>query len=198
MIKKSIFFVYSLMCLLGLSGCLTKSINPFYTQETAIETPKGMEGKWRTIKSRNEDIPSKEALDINIKGNQMIVTERGKISIFLDIQFFKVKGQDYIDFALNAHHHKLEKFNDYIKLTHGVFKIEKVTKGIALTPINPKWLSDFLKKHPSIGAIEEGDCKEYCEIMLTAPSKDLVRMLKGMKNNKQAFPVDDKVILKKI
>ncbi len=195
--KKLKIITTVIVCALGLSGCLVKSINPFYTQDIVIETPKEIEGKWRTIKSRGEDIPSKESIDVEVKGHQLILKQSGKIPVFLEVNIFKVEAQEYMDYTLNVSRHKLEEFNDYMKLTHGIFKVEQVKEGLALTPLNQKWLTEFFNTNPSMGSIE-GNCGDYCEIMLTASSVELVKVFQNLKGNDLAFPLTDKIILKRM
>jgi hypothetical protein len=188
-------------CMLLLSSCVVKSLNPFYTKKSISfderfigkwkDSKKGM---WTVISFRDEmtkDTPlkkmKKEELQLykEYKNSYYIQREhKGKEALFLATPF-KIKNQTFLDF------YPLENQNDidnllesHIIYTHSLVKYDVNKKG----EIEIRWLDEdkiealFKEKKIKMNHKKVGILKD--KYLLTASSEELEKFIEKYMNSK--------------
>ena len=187
-------------CILFLSSCVVKSLNPFYTKKSISfderfvgEWTDSKKGNWTIISFRDEmtkDTPlkkmKKEELQLykEYKNSYYIGREhKGKEALFLATPF-KINNQTFLDFypvdLRNGNGNLLE---NHIIYTHSLVKYDVNKKG----KIEIRWLDEdkiealfrekkIKMKHTKVGALKD-------KYLLTASSTELEKFIEKYMNS---------------
>ncbi len=182
------------------SGCfLVQSIEPFYTSDISIEAPKKILGSWREFKLNNESYIDTDILKLVFSGTDMIVIPNDGKQLHFQTQFFKIEDQIYLDFVIDASQNELNSLDNFLAFTHSVCRVMIENDQLVLYFIDLKSLKKYLNKHLKISFKEilSEDINYKKRILITSSSSELTEMLRQIGSNKEIFPDNNKIILKR-
>lgn len=196
-VKKNIRILVPLvLCCLYLilsNGCLVRSIYPFYTDEELHQIP-NLKGKWLPQKQNCTHPVS------NTSGKEWIVddytirtVDKHGVPSTLKYKIFKIGNIFYIDTTLSNHAYKEMGKLGFIHVVpaHTICRIEIDKDCVAVRPMNYKWIAKKLKQ----GKISLPYIKIEGEVILTAPSKQLVDFLMKYGSTQELFPCETALFL---
>lgn len=188
-------------CMLFLSSCVVKSLNPFYTKKS-ISFDERFIGKWTDSKKGiwnvvpfkdeiTKETPLKKMKEEDLKmykeyKNSYYIqrTYKGQESLFI-VTPFKINGQTFLDFYPLEYQDEIENLlESHLIYTHSLVKYDIQKNG----EIKIRWLDEdkiqelFKKKkikikHTKIGALKN-------KYLLTAPSKELEKFVEKYVDSK--------------
>jgi len=188
--KKRNIVLFTLLAV-TLSGCLVKSIHPFYKEKDVIYDPT-LVGYWL---DNDSSLWTIEQLKVSSVGPERVV-DSYKINYFekkdeaseFEVHLFKLNGQTYVDFIpFDINVPDMTAF--HLVPTHSIAKIEMSRDSINLKWFNESWLAGLLENnkirisHETIKG-EKGNDDSY---ILTASTEELQKFIIKYGNDPNAF-----------
>ncbi|HYT62185.1 MAG TPA: hypothetical protein VEL06_18540 [Haliangiales bacterium] len=166
-----------------ISGCLPTSINPLYTDKDLVFDP-ALIGVWREKDDSKETWKFEPAGE---KGYQFVYTDdEGKSGRF-EAHLLKLGDARFLDFFPDES--GLEEMNRsafykfHFLRTHSFLKVSQIEPALQMTPLDLKWLREFLGKNPKAVRHEKIGEGDDAQIVLTAPTPELQKfVLKHLKS----------------
>jgi len=192
---KSIVFI----ALLGLilSGCLVKSLHPFFREKDVIFKKELIgtwvdqkSGKWiisqAKMKKKGSGTLGSNTVDSLLNYYTVTLTENGGVSSFTS-HLFKLNNQLFVDF-FPEEISVMDLTSFHLVRTHSIAKIEVLGDSIELKWFNEIWLADLFKNNKiriSHEIISEEDKDE--SFVLTASTDELQKFIIKYGNDPKAF-----------
>jgi hypothetical protein len=185
---KNILLIVTIALLV--SGCLVKSLHPFYKESDVVFNPSLIgtwldndSSKWVIEQSEMKKFPGESQLQNSYK---ITYYEKNEASVF-DTHLFKLNNQLYVDFVPSDI--KIPELTGYhLVPTHSIAKVSISENEISLKWFNETWLASLFEKnkirisHETIPN-EDGD-NMY---VLTASTDELQKFIIKYGNDPAAF-----------
>ncbi len=193
--KKSLGLAFILLTALTQSGCFIQSFQPFYTQDTLVESTATL-GEWYLV-MEGEEVIAEDYPEPWVFGKEQITTFHDSVSSELDVKYFRVNGFDFIDFSPSE---SVSGVNAWWQLhtvpVHSVCKLKFSADSLSLTPLDGGWVEKMLdEKKISLPYISVDDDEDH--IVLTASAQELVSFLNEYGDNEEAFPSETEHLFKR-
>lgn len=194
---KKVFILLLSASFLLCSGCIVQSLNPFFVKEAAVALPE-LKGEWLLVSEGKEDVSQKYKTPWTLDGDGNFQTYDDKgIGSLLEARFFKVDDAVFVD--LYPGDIEQNKINFWWALhvapVHSVCRVRADKDQMVLVPLDYNWLQDQLKagkvKLPFLKAENEDI------FIFSASSSEWMKLLKGLKDNGEAFPAEKAYIFKR-
>lgn len=180
-----------LLIALTLSGCLVKSIHPFYKEKDVIYDP-ALVGYWL---DGDSSLWTVEQLKVSSVGSERAV-DSYKINYFekkdeaseFEVHLFKLNGQTYVDFIpFEINVPDMTAF--HLLPTHSIAKIEMSRDSINLKWFNESWLAGLLENNKIRISHEtiKGENDDDDSYVLTASTEELQKFIIKYGNDPNAF-----------
>ena len=193
--KKTLLPV-ALAALCGMAGCLPTSINPLYTDKDLAFDP-ALAGVW----SDKDD--SKETWTFEKTGEKsykFVYTESdGKAGQF-EARLLKIGDTRFLDFFPDesgiAEMNRSDFYKIHLVRTHSFLKVSQIEPTLQMTPLDLKWLREFLGKNPQAIRHEKIGDGDDAQIVLTASTAELQKFVLTHLKTEGAF--GDPINLKRL
>ncbi len=171
----------------GLAGCIPTSINPLYTGKDLLFDP-ALLGVWSNTGDSKETWAFEKAGETEYK---FIYTEDdGKAGRF-EAHLLKLGNAEFLDlFPDESGIDEMNRSGFYkihLLRTHSFLKVSRSGPALQMTPLDLKWLREFLAKNPKAiqhHQIGEGD---EAQIVLTASTPELRKFVEKLLRTDGAF-----------
>ena len=194
-VKKSIAIFLSWLIFLSLSGCIVQSLNPFYTEESLIDTPESILGKWKLVKS--PFVGDDDVLPWRFETDEVITFDKNNNEAILTVRYFKIDENIYASFFPDEPDNKL---NTYwvacIQPVHTCCKVEISKNQLVFEPINLNYIIKLIEKGEKIPYFKPENDEDQ-NIIFTASSDQWFSLLKKYNNDQKLFSEEDKFLLKR-
>ncbi len=201
--KQQLFFSYKRMIfvwvgLIGflLSGCLVKSLHPFYKpsdlvfRKDIIGTYVDQEkGTWQIEKAVKQEFLKPDSPQNYYKIT--LVDEKKRKASFTG-NLFKLDNDYYVDFYPEGGNNddQIDLYNLHLLGVHTVAKVIIGKNSIHIKWYNEKWLSELFEQNKIRLAHEKIDNNDA--VVLTASTSDLQKFMRKFANDPNAFKKSDK------
>lgn len=190
--------------LLGTSGCLPVSVEPFYTDECAIPTPKSVIGNWQVTRGGVIDQTGSKARGLAkarpwVWSEKCVLTHDSQnIPSSLRTVFFKIGTNSlYCDVTIGSPGNEGAELNEYwaahIIPVHTLFRADIGQEEIRFYPLRLDYVRNVAKMQDGGSLIESpSDSGLY-----GTSSNAWVKFLATHGEEKNAFSQEDVIILKR-
>ena len=194
--KKTLLPV-ALAALCGMAGCLPTSINPLYTDKDLAFDP-ALVGVW----SDKDD--SKETWTFEKAGEKsykfvLYAENDGKAGQF-EAHLLKIGDTRFLDFFPDesgiAEMNRSDFYKIHLVRTHSFLKVSQIEPTLQMTPLDLKWLREFLGKNPQAIRHEKIGDGDDAQIVLTASTAELQKFVLTHLKTEGAF--GDPINLKRL
>ena len=187
------------LLLVIMSGCLVKSLHPFYTNKDIVYRNDILgtytdqdKGTW-TIEQKLIKNGTWRPLDPEVTSYYLLkMVDQKKRTITFRGVLFKLDNNLYVDFYLEKSDDRDDETDLFAMHVLGVHTVARVTitkNELHLNWYNEKWLSDLFKENKIRLAHEKLDDDN---IVLTASTQELQKFMKKFANDPKAFEKTDK------
>lgn len=194
-------FILILLIAVFLSGCLVKSLHPFY-KESDVIFDETLLGTWLDEDSATWRINpftfSKGFMKGDSTDNSYLVEmfdDTAKISKF-NVHLFNLKEKQFLDFVPIQDDRYEEIINIHLVPTHSIARILFVSEDEAIIAwFDEEWLNSLFEEnrvkiaHEVVKVYGDGLNKEY---VLTASTQELQKFIIKYGNDEDAYFCDDK------
>jgi hypothetical protein len=194
--KKHILIMILLLPLL-ITGCLVKSLHPFFTEKDIV-FDKSLIGNWIDPDSSSWEIRQYMKVTGLFKPEKpdptyLITFKDKKGTGIFHGRLFRLENQLYIDFYPEEIDMENELMGFHMVPSHSLAKIELLSGKIIIRWYNEEWLLNLFKQnririaHERI-PYENGSYNDRdFQVVLTAPTEDLQKFIKKYGNDPKAF-----------
>ena len=174
--KKTLLPV-ALIVLCGLVGCLPTSINPLYTDKDLVFEP-ALVGVWRDKDDPKGTWTFEKAGE---KSYKFVYAESdGKVGQF-DARLLKIGDARFLDFFPDESGIEEMNRSGFYKIhlvrTHSFLRVSQIEPILQMTPLDLKWLREFLGKNPRAIRHEKIGDGDDAQIVLTASTAELQKFV---------------------
>ena len=188
-----------------MSGCLVKSIHPFYTDADLVFN-KDLVGNWQSedhstwVISQSSSFPGFGKPVKDEKCYKIVQTqENGGKAVFL-AHLFKLNNQLYLDFIPDDVPTENTLLSYHVVAMHTFAKVDLKDGKISINWYNENWLTDLFNQnkiriaHERQGYIGGNTTSkdDKSQIILTASTADLQKFIIKYSNDPKAFTTDEK------
>ncbi len=193
--KRKIFVMLGLICFL-LSGCLIKSLHPFYNPSdlvfrkdilgTYVDQEKGT---WQIEQAIKQEFLKPDSPQNHYKIT--LVDDKKRKASFTG-NLFKLDNNYYVDFYPDGGNNddQIDLYNLHLLGVHTVAKVIIGKNNIHIKWYNEKWLSELFEQNKIRLAHEKVDNNDA--VVLTASTNDLQKFMRKFANDPNAFKKSDK------
>ena len=184
--KKTLLPV-ALVVLYGLAGCLPTSINPLYTDKDLVFDP-ALVGVWSDKDDSKETWTFEKAGE---KSYKFVYAESdGKVGQF-DTRLLKIGDARFLDFFPDesgiAEMNRSDFYKMHLIRTHSLLRVSQIEPTLQMTPLDLKWLREFLGKNPHTIRHEKIGDGDDAQIVLTASTPELQKFVLAHLKTEGAF-----------
>ena len=189
------------LVLLLLSGCVVKSLGPFYSDRSLIYF-KDVVGDWRLLTDAGGDVSTNAITSWAFNGTTatdctLLAFDKQNNGATFDVRFFRLGKDVFVD-VLPKDLNGESKVNSYwvciVHPTHTVCKVELKDDKLTLKPLDYDWLRKHVEEHkaslPYTGKLDD-------ERLYSASPKQWDAFLSKQSKNTEAFPDKNAFVLKK-
>jgi len=198
---KTKLIILTVLIAVTMSGCLVKSLHPFYTEKDLVYKP-GLTGNWLGNDSALWEIRQHKAFaglfkdDKPTNSYDIICTEKKGTSKFL-AHLFSIDGHLYLDFYLpDPEGPDLAVM--HLVPAHTLARVELSDKQISINWYNEEWLVKLFNEnririaHERIPYDPDEKNPDNYQVVLTAPTADLQKFIIKYGNDPAAFKTGNK------
>ncbi|NWJ50582.1 MAG: hypothetical protein HXX14_06935 [Bacteroidetes bacterium] len=197
--KQKFFVLLGLICLI-LSGCLVKSLHPFYKpsdlvfrQDIIGAYTDQNKGVWKIEGAVNKNFLGVGKSDKQQNYYKISLLDEKKRTTTFQGCLFKLDNNYYVDFYLekgNNDDAQTELYSYHVIGVHTVAKVLIGKNSLRIKWYNEKWLSELFEQNKirlSHEKIEDNDA-----VVLTASTNELQQFMRKFANDPKAFQKKDK------
>jgi len=193
--KRKILVLVGFICFL-LSGCLVKSLHPFYKpsdivyRKDIIGTYVDQEkGTWQIEQAIKQEFLKADSPQNHYKIT--LVDDKKRKASFTG-NLFKLDNNYYVDFFPEGGNNddQIDLYNLHLLGVHTVAKVIIGKNSIHIKWYNEKWLSELFEQNKIRLAHEKVDNNDA--VVLTASTNDLQKFMRKFANDPNAFKKSDK------
>jgi len=179
-----------------MTGCLPTSINPLYTDKDLAFDP-ALAGVWSDKDDSKETWTFEKAGE---KSYKFLYTESdGKAGQF-EARLLKIGDTRFLDFFPDesgiAEMNRSDFYKIHLVRTHSFLKVSQIEPTLQMTPLDLKWLREFLGKNPQAIRHEKIGDGDDAQIVLTASTAELQKFVLTHLKTEGAF--GDPINLKRL
>lgn len=150
------------------SGCVTQSLNPYYTDNNRVELPQ-LYGEWLSIVQYGNHVENERLSPWNFSNDKIVSFDEENIKSTLNCTYFKIGDNTFVDLLSGQPEPKMNfVWNAGIFLVHTLAKVELDNNSLQITPINDTYLQKLIKEEiitlPSVKTTDNGH-----QIYITSP-----------------------------
>ena len=179
------------LALAMLTGCVTLSVYPYYTDKDVQFDP-ALLGKWVETDKTNADLETWSFEKINDQTYRLTVTDKNEKTEF-DAHLFKLKEHTFLDCLPRDR-------SDYSTPCHLLLRVDHIQPALELRPLSYEWLGKLIEKQPKAirhSMITEANAKgdEVKGFVLAADTTELQKFVLKYVQTKEAW--SDALVMKK-
>jgi len=195
--RKSVLAMAAFLLVI-MSGCLVKSLHPFYTDKDIVYRNDILgtytdqeKGTWTIEQKVIKGGPWRPLVTEATSYYLLKMVDKKKRTVTLRGVLFKLDNNLYVDFYLEKADDKddeTELFSMHVLGVHTVARVTITKNELHLKWYNEEWLSDLFEENKIRLAHENLDDKN---IVLTASTQELQKFMKKFANDPKAFEKKD-------
>lgn len=172
-----------------LTGCVTMSVYPFYTDKDLTYDPT-LVGVWADASTTNASGETWTFERDEGAGYLLKVKEDDKVTEF-DARLFKLKGQLFLDCLVR-------KREDYMLPCHILLRVDSLQSRLQMRLLDYEWLGELIEKQPKAirHALVPGKKSDDQMLVLTADTAALQKFVLKHLATQEAWG-DDPLVMKK-
>ena len=184
-----------LVGLCGMAGCLPTTINPLYTDKDLVFDPT-LVGVWSDKDDSKETWTFEKAGDKSYKF--VYVESDGEVGQF-EARLLKIGDARFLDFFPDesgiTEMNRSGFYKIHLLRTHSFLRVLQIEPTLLMTPMDLKWMRQFLAKNPQAIRHEIIGDGDDAQIVLTASTIELQRFVLTHLKTEGAF--GDRIDLKR-
>lgn len=194
---KTKFALIAILVIIGLQGCVVKSIHPFYHEKDVIYK-KEIPGQWMdtdsslwVIKQHSKTIGLFKPDTPDNSYEIIYKTDKGTASF--SAHLFELNRQLYLDFYPLEIDCGNDMANFHMIGAHSLAKVSFPGGRIAISWYNEEWLADLLEKnkirisHETVPFTEDNSDPQQMQYLLTASTDELQKFVEKYGSDPNAF-----------